>query len=259
MGGLGTEQVWSWYIAYYIRDHLDHFDRLCWLQNIATIFGLDWLSLTQRIEQVRWEAELQRLAQDKVQTVVKSWQCRLPQWPVCWRLLSYSYRTDLDPHEVAGQPQRQHSPGRRLHRIHWTLHSKFSSEPGARHNAFGNPFTPWRCTLQVSQWVTACHKHTIPVDSAFTLEAVLGQPAEIRKWNIQVCLFSIHETEGVMLHTVCFSHTLLYTRQGLPADALSVENGLIVTLGRRWPLMIDPQTQVSIINAPPFFLVSEFQ
>ncbi len=41
---------------------------------------------------------------------------------------------------------------------------------------------------QISQWVAACHKHAIPVDSAFSLEAILGQPAEIRKWNIQVCL-----------------------------------------------------------------------
>ncbi len=40
----------------------------------------------------------------------------------------------------------------------------------------------------------------------------------------------------------------LLVLQGLPADALSVENGLIVTLGRRWPLMIDPQTQARILK-----------
>jgi dynein heavy chain len=46
---------------------------------------------------------------------------------------------------------------------------------------------------------------------------VLGDPPEIREWNIQ----------------------------GLPADPLSIENGIIVTKGRRWPLMIDPQTQAN--------------
>lgn len=46
---------------------------------------------------------------------------------------------------------------------------------------------------------------------------VLVDPAEVRQWNIQ----------------------------SLPSDDLSVENGLMVTRGRRWPLMVDPQGQAN--------------
>ena len=31
--------------------------------------------------------------------------------------------------------------------------------------------------------------------------------------------------------------------QGLPNDSFSTENGIIVTRGTRWPLMVDPQSQ----------------
>ena len=55
----------------------------------------------------------------------------------------------------------------------------------------------------------------IKVDKDFSLEKTLGDPVKIRQWN----------------------------SYGLPSDPLSIQNGLFVEWGRRWPLMIDPQSQ----------------
>lgn len=46
---------------------------------------------------------------------------------------------------------------------------------------------------------------------------MLGDPVKIRQWNIQ----------------------------GLPSDAFSIENGIVVKYTRRWPLCIDPQGQAN--------------
>ena len=45
----------------------------------------------------------------------------------------------------------------------------------------------------------------------------MADPASVREWNIQ----------------------------GLPADGSSTENGVLVSRGKRWPLMIDPQGQAN--------------
>ena len=47
----------------------------------------------------------------------------------------------------------------------------------------------------------------------FSLLKILAQPVLLRQWQLD----------------------------GLPADDFSLENGLMATKGRRWPLMIDPQ------------------
>lgn len=47
------------------------------------------------------------------------------------------------------------------------------------------------------------------------MKEFLSDPTSIRKWNIQ----------------------------GLPSDDFSTENGIIITRGTRWPLVIDPQGQ----------------
>jgi dynein heavy chain, axonemal len=64
-------------------------------------------------------------------------------------------------------------------------------------------------------WIAEVRKLEIPVSSQFNLCEFLVNPTRVRDWNIQ----------------------------GLPNDGFSTENGVIVTRGRRWPLMIDPQCQ----------------
>ena len=58
-------------------------------------------------------------------------------------------------------------------------------------------------------------ENNIPFSHDFSLENQLGDPVLIREWGIK----------------------------GLPADSLSVANGIIATSSKRWPLIIDPQSQ----------------
>lgn len=62
-------------------------------------------------------------------------------------------------------------------------------------------------------WVAKCQELAIPVSPSCTLRGTLASPVEVREWMLA----------------------------GLPSDGTSVDNGILVTRGKRWPLMIDPQ------------------
>uniref|UniRef100_A0A8C9Y954 Dynein axonemal heavy chain 12 n=1 Tax=Sander lucioperca TaxID=283035 RepID=A0A8C9Y954_SANLU len=64
-------------------------------------------------------------------------------------------------------------------------------------------------------WTKLCQ--SIPSADDFSLSKTLGDPIKIRAWNIA----------------------------GLPSDSFSIDNGVIVSNSRRWPLMIDPQGQAN--------------
>lgn len=68
-----------------------------------------------------------------------------------------------------------------------------------------------------SDWVSNCVNRKIPSSEVFNLAKVLGDAVKIREWNIN----------------------------GLPSDSFSVENGIIISKARRWPLCIDPQNQAN--------------
>lgn len=70
----------------------------------------------------------------------------------------------------------------------------------------------------MKDWHSMSKKNDIPCSEIFSLNAILGDPVKIRAWNIA----------------------------GLPVDAFSVDNGIVVNNSRRWPLLIDPQGEANI-------------
>jgi dynein heavy chain len=68
----------------------------------------------------------------------------------------------------------------------------------------------------IKKWTAFLREKGVPFSPDWTLQRILGDSLKIRSWNIQ----------------------------GLPADDLSIDNGIITTYpDSRWPLIIDPQTQ----------------
>ncbi|XP_074662516.1 dynein axonemal heavy chain 7-like [Tubulanus polymorphus] len=70
---------------------------------------------------------------------------------------------------------------------------------------------------QISDWKAEVGRKEIPMSDDFSLIGTLGDPVAIRAWNIA----------------------------GLPTDSFSVDNGIMISNARRWPLMIDPQGQAN--------------
>jgi len=66
-------------------------------------------------------------------------------------------------------------------------------------------------------WRNSLIEQEINFTKNVTMSGVLGDPVTIGAWGVA----------------------------GLPSDKLSVENGIIMFKSRRWPLMIDPQTQAN--------------
>ncbi|KIZ07655.1 Dynein heavy chain 6, axonemal [Monoraphidium neglectum] len=67
------------------------------------------------------------------------------------------------------------------------------------------------------RWVEGCQARGIPVSGDCTLRGTLASAVEVREWVLA----------------------------GLPSDGVSVDNAILATRAKRWPLMIDPQGQAN--------------
>ena len=83
--------------------------------------------------------------------------------------------------------------------------------------AYSGAFTSVFRSDLTAEWLNVCREKEIPASDQLDIQSVLGDPVKIRAWNIA----------------------------GLPNDAFSVENAIITSKARRWPLNIDPQGQAN--------------
>lgn len=83
--------------------------------------------------------------------------------------------------------------------------------------SYAGPFTAqYRLELE-EEWRENIKRLGVKMTPMVTMRGVLGDDVTIRQWSVA----------------------------GLPNDNLSIENGIIMFKSRRWPLMIDPQTQAN--------------
>ncbi|KAK2185461.1 hypothetical protein NP493_233g02018 [Ridgeia piscesae] len=73
----------------------------------------------------------------------------------------------------------------------------------------------YRENLVVKKWLVEVRRLEVPCSPNFDFCQFMVKPTQVREWNIR----------------------------GLPSDTFSTENGVLVTRGTRWPLMVDPQGQ----------------
>eukprot|EP00966_Prymnesium_polylepis_P005870 134048-Prymnesium_polylepis.1 len=83
--------------------------------------------------------------------------------------------------------------------------------------AYLGPFTAEYRTSLCEGWRDTLAQNGVPHSEGANLIKVMADPVKLRKWQVD----------------------------GLPADGLSTENGIIFSCARRWPLCIDPQGQAN--------------
>lgn len=81
--------------------------------------------------------------------------------------------------------------------------------------SYMGPFVFKYRDILLNVWTNTVRYMQIPNNPEYEVKAFLSDPAVIRSWNVY----------------------------GLPNDDLSTENGIIISHGSRWPLIIDPQCQ----------------
>ncbi|CDJ47273.1 Axonemal 1-beta dynein heavy chain dynein heavy chain, related [Eimeria brunetti] len=89
---------------------------------------------------------------------------------------------------------------------------------GAAFLSYAGPYTlEFRNRMVYTHWAAGVKESGVPINDPFKIEGLLTSDADIAKWN----------------------------KEGLPANEMSIQNGILTTMSARWPLCIDPQMQAA--------------
>jgi dynein heavy chain len=105
--------------------------------------------------------------------------------------------------------ERVHTFGESIHRLVGDVFIASASV------SYYGPFTGLFRKDMVASWIATCQDLKIPISETADLRNTYNDEVQIRQWQIE----------------------------GLPSDSVSASNAIMVTKGKRWPLMIDPQEQ----------------
>jgi dynein heavy chain len=83
--------------------------------------------------------------------------------------------------------------------------------------SYCGPFDSAYRESMTGEWIANVQGASIPMTPKLSVAGFLSDDATVQDWNVK----------------------------GLPRDTISTENGVMVTRGRRWPLMVDPQGQAN--------------
>ena len=81
--------------------------------------------------------------------------------------------------------------------------------------SYAGPFVSKYRVDMTAQWIGVLKRGGVPITPKYSFTSFLANQTDVLDWNIQ----------------------------GLPSDDFSIENGVLVERGLRWPLMVDPQGQ----------------
>ena len=113
--------------------------------------------------------------------------------------------------------------------------------------AYSGPFVPNYRSALFSDWCAKLDEVGLPHSPHASLIKTLADPVQVRlrcQCVATQCLCSMsnrtsYHTKGCFLF--CRMQVRAWNIAGLPSDTVSVENAIIISKARRWPLMIDPQ------------------
>lgn len=110
--------------------------------------------------------------------------------------------------------------------------------------AYTAPFSYEFRVDMFNNWYTKIIESELSISKPFKIEVELSDDVTIAKYSYNILCKLTKKMFHLKIITLCY---IRWNEEGLPADDLSIQNGILTTKASRFPLCIDPQQQVILI------------